>query len=111
MLSAAVFAMHVNFNVVIFTTLVQTDFMPLATDKTSLHLPNVTPLDPQYHSCISSSDLPQSQVNEDGLIYAEVGHTKMHPPDKPPIQTEESTEYASLDFGRMKTEEESKQDA
>ncbi len=40
-------------------------------------------------------------VDSDGLIYMEVGHLKTHPANQPPIQTEESTTYASIDFKQL----------
>ncbi|XP_071806842.1 nephrin-like isoform X6 [Asterias amurensis] len=40
-------------------------------------------------------------VDQDGLIYMEVGHLKAHPANQPPIQTEESTTYASIDFSQL----------
>ncbi|XP_038065573.1 uncharacterized protein LOC119735735 isoform X5 [Patiria miniata] len=58
-----------------------------------------------YASVGGQQDTSGRVVTEDGLIYAEVGHMKQHPVDQPPIQTEESTEYASLDFARMKPED------
>ncbi|XP_063959648.1 uncharacterized protein LOC129267216 [Lytechinus pictus] len=35
-------------------------------------------------------------VDEDGLVYISVAHNRTHPPNAPPIQTEEPTIYASL---------------
>ncbi|XP_072013084.1 nephrin-like isoform X2 [Amphiura filiformis] len=40
-------------------------------------------------------------MNADGLIYATVEHKGPHPQGAPPIQTEPSTNYASLDFRKM----------
>ncbi|XP_072048951.1 nephrin-like [Amphiura filiformis] len=41
-------------------------------------------------------------VSPEGLIYQTVEHIKSHPKDAPPIQTEESTDYAELNFKLMK---------
>eukprot|EP00057_Strongylocentrotus_purpuratus_P021855 XP_011676329.1 PREDICTED: uncharacterized protein LOC100891359 isoform X1 [Strongylocentrotus purpuratus] len=35
-------------------------------------------------------------VDDDGLVYMSVSHDRAHPPNAPPIQTEEPTVYASL---------------
>ena len=41
------------------------------------------------------------QVNEEELIYIDVSHDSVHPPDAPPICSEEATIYAALDMQQM----------
>ncbi|XP_041471355.1 protein turtle homolog B-like isoform X2 [Lytechinus variegatus] len=44
-----------------------------------------------------NGDQPEGRtVDEDGLVYISVAHDRTHPPNAPPIQTEEPTIYASL---------------
>ncbi|XP_038064953.1 Down syndrome cell adhesion molecule-like protein 1 homolog [Patiria miniata] len=74
-------------------------------DKDKAKIPPAAASADTYASVGGQQDTSGRVVTEDGLIYAEVGHMKQHPVDQPPIQTEESTEYASLDFTRMKPED------